>query len=103
MLGPIRNKPVELPSGTLLSGSSTENAGWRVHMELASATRKTWSRTEPLNGAMEMAAIQPTILVHRSDSIQVLSRTKQGRISEAWSEDGGETWLDSTRTGRLVV
>lgn len=98
MLGPIRNKPVELPSGTLLSGSSTEDAGWRVHMEMASATRKTWSRTAPLNGAMEMAAIQPTILVHRSDSIQILSRTKQGRISEAWSEDGGVTWGRMTAT-----
>ena len=28
-VGPVRNKPVELPSGTILCGASTENEGWR--------------------------------------------------------------------------
>src|SRR5262249_6007143 len=31
--GPIKNKPVLLADGRLLSGSSTEDHGWRVHME----------------------------------------------------------------------
>ena len=33
IFGPIRNKPVELPDRSLLCGSSTENAGWHIHME----------------------------------------------------------------------
>ncbi|HET6900316.1 MAG TPA: exo-alpha-sialidase, partial [Vicinamibacteria bacterium] len=33
ILGPIRAKPVELVDGALLAGSSTEDAGWVVHME----------------------------------------------------------------------
>ena len=38
ILGPIRAKPVLLDSNTLLAGSSTEDAGWRAHMELFRAT-----------------------------------------------------------------
>lgn len=51
-----------------------------------------WSRTGPLNGAMEFGAIQPTILAHRASEIQILCRTKQRRIAECWSKDGGVTW-----------
>ena len=36
ILGPIKNKPVQLKDGTLLCGSSTEHAGWRVHIERTS-------------------------------------------------------------------
>jgi predicted neuraminidase len=96
--GPIRNKPVELPEGWLLCGSSTENAGWRVHMEWMRSPGKDFGRTKPLNSAMEFAAIQPTILVHPSGQIQTLCRTKQGRIVEAWSEKGVEKWTPLKRT-----
>lgn len=98
ILGPIRNKPVELMGGLVLSGSSTENAGWQVHMERGSTSGRSWSRTERLNGAMEFSAIQPTILAHGTDAIQILCRTKQRRISESWSENGGETWGRMTAT-----
>jgi predicted neuraminidase len=95
--GPIRNKPVELPEGVLLCGSSTESAGWRVHMEWMRSPGKDFGRTGPLNNAREVAAIQPTILVHRPNQLQILCRTKQGRIVEAWSEDG-KNWTPLTRT-----
>ncbi len=32
-LGPIKNKPVALPDGSLLCPSSTEHDGWRIHLE----------------------------------------------------------------------
>jgi predicted neuraminidase len=96
--GPIRNKPVELPKGLLLCGSSTESAGWRVHMEWMRSPGKDFGRTSPLNNAREIAAIQPTILVHRPDLIQILCRTKQGRIAEAWSDGAGKSWTPLTRT-----
>jgi predicted neuraminidase len=38
ILGPIRAKPVLLDSGSILAGSSTEDGGWRAHMELLRAT-----------------------------------------------------------------
>jgi predicted neuraminidase len=95
--GPIRNKPVELPEAVLLCGSSTEDAGWRVHMEWMRSPGKDYGRTKPLNSAREVMAIQPTILVYRPDQIQILCRTKQGSVVEAWSNDG-KSWTPLTRT-----
>lgn len=90
--GPIRCKPVELPDGTLLCGSSTENAGWRVHMERTKSLGRGWTRTKVLNTALEYGCIQPTILLHTNDNVQILCRSKWGVITETWSVDRGVTW-----------
>ena len=101
-LGPIRAKPVELPGGDVLAGSSTEDAGWVVHMErwtpgdLASAA--AWKKTGPLNDPREFEAIQPTILVHSPTRLQALCRSRQKVITQIWSEDGGLTWGRMTAT-----
>jgi predicted neuraminidase len=92
ILGPIKNKPVQLKDGTLLCGSSTEHAGWQVHMEMTDDFVTTWNKTEALNDTKEFAAIQPAILVHPSGKIQILCRSEQKRITESWSFDGGRTW-----------
>jgi predicted neuraminidase len=104
ILGPIRAKPVELAGGALLAGSSTEHAGWTVHMERFAGTAAdlgsapAWRSVGPLNDAAEFGAIQPTILVHSPTRLQILCRSRQGVITEAWSEDGGETWSRMTAT-----
>ncbi len=101
-LGPIRAKPVELAGGDVLAGSSTEDAGWVVHVErwtpadLASAA--AWKKTRPLNDPREFEAIQPTILVHSPTRLQALCRSRQKVITETWSEDGGLTWGRMTAT-----
>ena len=92
ILGPIKNKPVELKDGTLLCPSSTEHEGWRVHMERTPDLGKTWEKTEALNDGKEFAAIQPSILHHPNGKIQILCRSRQGSIVEAWSDDRGRTW-----------
>jgi predicted neuraminidase len=93
ILGPIKNKPVQLPNGDLLCGSSTEGAeGWRVHFERTSDLGQTWVRTPALNDGKTIAAIQPSILIHGPERLQALGRTRQGRIFEIWSHDGGRTW-----------
>jgi len=96
ILGPIRAKPVELPDGALLAGSSTEHAGWVVHMERLEAG--AWRRGGPLNDPSEFGAIQPTILMHSNTRVQVLCRSRQGVITEAWSDDAGKTWSPMTAT-----
>jgi predicted neuraminidase len=90
--GPVRNKPVLLGNGRLLCPSSTENKGWRVHMEWTADLGKTWKRTEALNSGDTLAAIQPAILKHPGGKLQILCRTKRDRIYTAWSNDNGETW-----------
>ncbi len=98
ILGPIKNKPVALKDGTLLCGSSTEDAGWRVHMESTKDFGATWQKSEPLNNRIQFGAIQPTILVHRSGSIQILCRSRQKKITESWSTDGGKSWSEMKAT-----
>lgn len=92
ILGPIKNKPIQLRDGSILSGSSTEDAGWRVHMEYSSDLGATWHRSEPLNDRTQFGAIQPTVLVYPSGGIQILCRSRQGKITESWSRDNGKTW-----------
>lgn len=102
ILGPIRTKPIELPDGDVLAGSSTEGQGWVVHMErwtpadLTSA--RAWRRSSPLNDPREFEAIQPTLLAHSKTRLQALCRSRQGVVTEAWSEDGGATWGPMTAT-----
>jgi len=91
-LGPIKNKPVELVDGSLLCPSSTEDKGWRIHMERMSDLGKSWTKSDALNSTKSFDAIQPTILLHPDNRLQALCRSKQGRIAEIWSEDGGKTW-----------
>jgi predicted neuraminidase len=98
LLGPIKNKPVALGGGVVLSGSSTEHAGWRVHMERSADGARTWTKGDPLNDGTEIGAIQPTVLPHAGGQVQILCRTRQGRIAESWSKDQGLTWSPMTLT-----
>lgn len=97
-VGPVRAKPVEMVDGTLLSGSSSEDAGWRVHLEFSHSPYRFWTRTRALNRATEWGAIQPTILAHGRGEWQILCRSRQHAILESWSTDDCRTWSKLTRT-----
>jgi len=104
ILGPIKNKPVRLADGTLLSPTSTESeerpSKWRVHFERSADGGRTWTLVRPAEqaGAPGIDAIQPSILVHAGNRLQAVGRTRSGRIFETWSEDGGKTWTPVTLT-----
>ncbi len=95
IIGPVRAKPVKLGDGTLLCGSSTEDKGWRVHMEKTGDLGRSWSRTEALNDGKGFAAIQPTIMLYPGNRIQILCRS-DGKLRESWSRDGGKSWTGLT-------
>ena len=92
ILGPIKDKPLELPDGTLLCGSSEELGGERVHMERTPDLGRTWSRTPDLNDPTRISAIQPTLLPLGGSRVRALGRTRQGRVFAIDSKDGGRTW-----------
>ena len=92
ILGPIKNKPIQLANGDLLSGSSTEHAGWRIHFERSTDNGKTWTATPPLNDGKQLSAIQPSLLTYKDGRLQAVGRTRNGKIFEIWSSDGGKTW-----------
>jgi predicted neuraminidase len=92
IMGPIKNKPVQLANGTIICPSSSEHDGWRVHFELTRDLGNTWRKSEPVNDGKEFAAIQPSILLHKGDMLQAIGRTRQGKLFQIWSEHGGEQW-----------
>jgi predicted neuraminidase len=94
ILGPIKNKPIELPEGPLLCPSSHEDPklGWRVFLEKTADFGLTWEKVGPLNDGTRIAAIQPSFLKHPEGRLQILCRTRQGKLAESWSNDQGKTW-----------
>lgn len=94
ILGPIKNPPIQLSNGDIISPSSTESKtdGWQIHLEMSSDSGKTWTKTEPLNDGKEFGAIQPVVLNYGDGKLQLLSRTKNSVVSQNWSTDHGKTW-----------
>jgi predicted neuraminidase len=98
ILGPIKNKPVLLENGTLISPSSTEHDGWRVHLELSRDSGETWEVVGPINNAEKYNIIQPSVLTYGKEKLQILCRSKEGRIVSSWSGDYGKTWSSPEAT-----
>lgn len=98
VLGPVKNKPVTLKNGDILSPSGTENDGAKIHFELSTDKGKTWSITGAVSQAKGIKSLQPTILIYKDGTIQALCRTQNRAIMETWSKDNGRTWsaLDTT-------
>ena len=96
-IGPVKNKPVLLSNGNLFAPSSKEGDGWKIHFEVTQDNGKTWRTVGPLpeNG---VKAIQPSILQYGNGKLQILARTANRAIVEAWSNDNGETWSALTKT-----
>lgn len=98
ILGPVKNKPVRLPDGTILAPSSTETpqtpSTWRVHFERSRDNGATWEIVRPPSqtAGPPIEAIQPSILTHADGRLQAIGRTRSGRLFETWSGDRGQTW-----------
>lgn len=94
ILGPIKNKPIELADGTWLSPSSTEKEGnlWALHFERSSDAGKTWQATPPVVSPEGIDAIQPSILFHKDGQLQTVARTREGVLAASWSKDQGKSW-----------
>ena len=99
IFGPIKNKPELLENEVLICPSSTEDDGWRVHMEFTSDRGKSWERTGPLNDGKSLGAIQPSILKHKNQVLQMVCRSRNKKILTSWSYDQGRTWTSLEKTG----
>ncbi|TJY67930.1 sialidase [Sphingobacterium alkalisoli] len=98
-LGPIKNKPVLLSNGNLISPTSTEGNGWNIHFEISADFGKNWRKVGPLDrGVDDVNAIQPSVLDHGNGKLQILARTRNWAIVESWSNDNGETWTPLQKT-----
>ncbi|MEM6278451.1 MAG: exo-alpha-sialidase [Verrucomicrobiota bacterium] len=98
LLGPVKNKPIELDDGTLICPSSSEHEGWRVHFELTRDYGKTWEVIGPIEEASNFNAIQPSLLTYPDGKWQILCRSIEGNLAQSWSEDQGKTWSPISAT-----
>ncbi|APO94701.1 sialidase family protein [Xanthomonas vesicatoria] len=92
ILGPIKNKPVQLPDGRILAPSSSEDRGWRAHLEWSDDDGEHWQRGMPLNDPSVIGAIQPSLLLHGDGRLQALGRSQQNKLFSTFSYDGGLHW-----------
>lgn len=91
ILGPSKNKPIQLANGDILSPSSTEQGSWHVHVERSTDDGRTWAAGSdmPADG---IDAIQPSLLPKRDGSIEAVGRTRQGKLFWSQSNDAGRHW-----------
>jgi predicted neuraminidase len=96
-LGPIKNKPVQLANGDILSPTSLEwkdgkQSKWAVYFERTSDLGKTWEKTALVHDGLAIQAIQPSILFLGGERLLALGRSRMNHVFEIVSEDGGKTW-----------
>jgi len=96
ILGPIKNKPVQLANGDILCGTSSETpekpSHWTVHFERSSDGGQTWTATGPLNDGVKINAIQPSVLSLGGEKLLAIGRTREERLFKITSADNGRTW-----------
>ena len=99
IIGPVKNKPIQLADGSILSPSSVEESEnrWKVHIEKSVDSGKTWTII-PVDPGSEYDVIQPSILAYGNNKLQILCRSKQGNVIQSWSTDGGNSWGKLTKT-----
>ncbi|WP_146584228.1 sialidase family protein [Posidoniimonas polymericola] len=99
ILGPIKNKPAQLVSGSLLLPTSTEDQGWRLHFEFTDPQANEFTRTDPIPAVDGLRAIQPSVLQHRDGRLQAIGRTRRSGVFQTWSSDQGKTWSEVSPLG----
>jgi len=95
ILGPIKNKPVTLEDGVILSPTSIEGDmrdGWSLYFERSDDGGETWQATDYVETPEGIDAIQPSILFHEDGRLQALARSRQGVVAMTWSDDQGRSW-----------
>lgn len=121
LIGPVRAKPLVLPDGTIVSGSSTEAYhSWAVWIERSIDNGKTWTRTGPMvppadaggKGAVDeplgkprriqgsqesnetTGIIQPSVISLGGTHLRFYARSTANiaRITVSDSFDNGITW-----------
>jgi predicted neuraminidase len=102
LYGPIKNKPLILPDGTIVAGTSVESyRSWSCWVERSTDNARTWSRHGPITvPGVEYGIIQPTIVPISGHRLRMFVRATEqiGRICYADSSDDGLSWTSAKVT-----
>jgi predicted neuraminidase len=99
--GPIKNKPLVLADGTIVSGTSVESDyAWTAWVERSTDNGKSWTKHGPIVYPGEAKGIiQPAMaMIGKTMRMYLRSTTKIGFITYSDSKDGGKTWSDAKAT-----
>ncbi len=121
LYGPIRAKPLVLPDGTVVSGTSVESyRSWACWIERSTDNGKTFTKSGPIvvgsayvkapqtggevkevPGSFDWGKtegiIQPSVISLGGDRLRLYARStaRTGKICVADSQDGGRTWTEA--------
>lgn len=116
LTGPIRTKPLLLPDGTIVSGTSVESYhSWAAWIERSSDNGRSWMRigpitvprvrtgdshpvdADPFRWSDTYGIIQPSLVPLGGDRLRLYARStgQIGRICVADSTDAGRSWTDA--------
>ncbi len=119
LYGPIKDKPLVLADGTIVSGVSVESyRSWACWVERSTDNGRTWTKHGPIVPALEAlrgqpgakatpetedrvyGIIQPTLVPLSDGRLRMFLRSTQaiGKICFADSRDQGLTWTDALPT-----
>jgi predicted neuraminidase len=109
ILGPIKDKPLILDDGTIVSGSSVETLqAWHVQIERSADNGITWTKSAPITVPQESPApiipygiIQPAIVsLDGANHLRLYARSTSniGNICVADSNDAGVSWTEARAT-----
>ncbi len=121
LLGPIKNKPLMLKDGTIVSGTSVESfRSWACWVERSTDNGRTWTKHGPIVGPPPAEAgaagpasvpdsnawrsthgiIQPAVVPLKGGKLRMLVRATGdiGHICYADSSDGGRSWTAARPT-----
>ena len=111
LLGPIKDKPLVLHDGTIVSGTSVESySSWAAWIDRSTDNGNTWTKFGPITVPSQSARssqttqseqvsgiIQPTIVPLGKKHLRLYARSTSdiGRICIADSFDNGLTWTQA--------
>lgn len=99
--GPIKNKPLVMADGTIVSGTSVESDfAWTAWVERSTDNGQTWTKHGPIVYPGEpKGIIQPAMAtIGKNMRMYLRSTTKIGFITYSDSKDGGKTWSSAKIT-----
>lgn len=96
-VGPVKNKPLPLPDGTLLGPASTEGAdGWRCFADLSQDGGLHFSRGAEIpmdrRSLSFLGVIQPSFWLDAQGVVHALMRSGEGFLYASHSLDMGRSW-----------
>jgi predicted neuraminidase len=105
--GPIRAKPLVLPNGIVVSGTSVESyKSWAVWIERSADNAQTWTRIGPIIAPASLTAagtygiIQPSVVRLKDGTLRLYARST-GQIAKICVSDSTDNGLHWTRVHTL--